>query len=79
MAEAKLARDLLLRATFLVERSPDPHDDWLNAVRALTKSEADLHLSGRAEGREHQGRAIEHLEIRSADACVLLAGGSRPK
>jgi cellulose biosynthesis protein BcsQ len=80
LAEARLARDLLFVAGIVAaESGVDPEDEWLETVRELTPSEAGMFLESRVEGAHSTGRSIDDLERRSADTCVLLAGGVRPE
>jgi hypothetical protein len=76
--EAMLARSRLVWDDLLVAQSADPVGDWLNAVRSLTESKADVTIAGTQDGHWAEGRGISNLERRSALACARLASGAKP-
>jgi len=78
IAEARLASQLLVRAGLERVSERDIEDLWLDLVRSLTTPDSDMRFEGTENGIETDGGAIEDLSGRSARACVLLAGGTRP-
>ena len=83
--EARMASRLLRAALeypegkFIGCFGSDEVDQWLNAIRPLVDPGTRATSTGRSEGRKTVGHFVAELPVMSANACVKLAAGERPR